>query len=1106
MAEDPLQSLHRLCQVSGSLTDADAVLALKLSVLLQDFQRDRCKRFLREHSDAPVLMSYSVDPTSIALSASHSQSHGCATVRRTGKVLQELLMQRLVLKAHGPSQPTPVMEVGYPIPLSEGKTAKHIFSAAKTFVPMAREEQHHGFVVVHLCADGALLSSLEALMVARRNLYFSEDGQQAAEEDLELAAMQDLFLASPCLAHALQNSLKWAVAPLSTEESMKNLHVVIESLRNSFSLLHSHIYAFLSSCVCFRSRPHDQESARALWAAVGVEADAVSDFADIHPLWDGQRLWVSQELEGSEEALPKLSFLLLKAFRWQRFTQSRFLTLGSSTRALIASLLLGLDELVRITRQDPASSDYHLHGYSQLSSECRQLAMVCAFASFPAEAGLELLLTDDRVALHLDSFRAAMSEEMDWLQQLGLDTWTSLSTAASLQEAGPDNLRHAVMQAALTSMGYIHSNALRLFEQEPWIWSQGNLHDHIHTLKTSSTDGFWHPVSQQLATYLGMGGEERNVLAVLELLQQCSFTTMGVEQQHGSYATVHRLHPEYGLQTLSTRGFLHSCRALLQSSQDAAVVDQLQRLETKLEKKQPNKVGGRSMFLQEMLTKSEARDLHNPSSVQGPGHTVFSLQQAVLQSASQAWKSMPHADKARYDQLALRYSQLQIQLLNDQKEELRQRMALALQRQAGSQQSAAMSRNILSCGRFSEIELERFRRVYHKNKHLLLPFQQKHAELQTTPPLPSELEMEMLHKHWPSKSKSTSEAPPPWLRHVAAQRDYFQDTVFMQSTNTGPVAYLLLFVKRSPVQGVVMQVDIAVSQRCCEGSSHSSGPAYPSFSKWTFKPCFPRKFQLLHEGLFTEGALFFVRNVFWEDGLLHSMDSSEELSLWLHSFRVHASKQHQDTEGKAPKLSHTYQPEAEANPWIKDYLSMPPASSRQQSSQNKGTPATSSRAPVSSMDDAEVDGVWEALAARRAAWKESQGVVQEHFSTQIRGGRWTKLNLGTEADCVAAMAAKGAPSAFCIQFSLARMSSYSFAKYGERAALLMAQEWCRRMEHFYQLYLQGDDAFRFDSTALPSYEPSSEWTAFFAELHAGTATFNRAVAIQGLRPVNPDEA
>ena len=250
----------------------------------------------------------------------------------------------------------------------------------------------------------------------------------------------------------------------------------------------------------------------------------------------------------------------------------------------MCSLLLGLDELVHLTRENPTASDFYLHGYSQLNQACRLLALVCAFASYLAEAGLQILLSDDRLAQQLQDFHAALAEEMDWLQQISLEIWDSLACGAALQLVGSD-IRHTVLQAALTSLGYVYSHASRLFEREPWMWTQGDPDKHIAHLKRAGPEAFWHPVSQQLATYLNMGGDDRNVHAVFKLMGECSFTTMGVEQQHGSYATVHRLHPDYSLQSLSTRGFLHSCRALFQDDEHRQMHERLKQLEGKLERK-----------------------------------------------------------------------------------------------------------------------------------------------------------------------------------------------------------------------------------------------------------------------------------------------------------------------------------------------------------------------------------------------------------------------------------------------------------------------------------------------------------------------------------------
>ena len=225
--------------------------------------------------------------------------------------------------------------------------------------------------------------------------------------------------------------------------------------------------------------------------------------------------------------------------------------------------------------------------------------------------------------------------------------------------------------------------------------------------------------------------------------------------------------------------------------------------------------------------------------------------------------------------------------------------------------------------------MQRFLRVFHKKEHLLSAFRQQHAALQQPPAEPSDLDMELLKKHWPPQGKQNKERPPDWLKSVAVQRDYFKNTVFMQSTSTGPVAWLLLFVMRSPVQAVAMQVQIDVPQPCCCDTGTSSETGSDVFSQWSFIPKTPRKFQLVLDSMFEDAPIFFVEDVFWEHGVLHSLHTAQELSAWLARYSVRTSRESQEREAKAPgRLSHALQPAADEHPWIKEYLQQAASSKR----------------------------------------------------------------------------------------------------------------------------------------------------------------------------------
>ena len=1086
MADSAKGMLDKLLCLGGPLTPEDAQASLKLSLLLYDLQLHLCRQYVQAQSGPPLLISYTVDPTSIALTTSHSAKEQGQSVTRRGKELQELLMQRLVFKSAGTEMPIPKILVGYPLALSRGKTAQHIFSSASAFVPHPRDWHHQGFSIVHICADGALLSALSSLMEARKNLYHSPEGGHVPEDERELADLQSLFVTSPCAAHGIQNSLKWAVAPHCSAETLKALHITIESLRNSFTLLHNHLYTFISTKLVFRSGPHDEEEATRLWAAMGIEADVLSKFAEVHPLWDGQHLWVSSHLDGADDVLAQVSFLMLKAFRWQRFTQTRFLSLGSSTRSLVASLLVGLDALVAITRSDPSASDYHLHGYAGFSGPCRCLAVECALASYPAEASLELLLQDDRLALQVCDHREAMLEEWMWMLSLSSSTWRCIAVSAALPISWSE-MRSRCLQAALTSLGYVYAHVLRLFEQEPWKWTQGDAAKNVLMLQEASEE--WsHPVSQQLQTYLQMGGDGAKVQDLLSLMKECSFSTIGVEQQHGSYAALHRLHPEYGLKTLSTRGYLHSCRGLFARPEPTAAMQRVEQQLEKLERKQPHKVGGRSMFLQDMLVKeSQPVSVDTNLSDEASGSTSAVRQQQRLRQADLLWKTLTAKERQHFDKAATDYSALQRAALEDLKGELQERRRLTKLR---AEQSTAHSetRNMLSSASLTSQEQEQLWQAYEKRLSQTSKFEDRFRGLQEPPSVPSEVELASLKRHWPAKSVSDKVIAPRWLKHVAAQREYFQHAVFLRCAAVGQPAYLLLYAKRSPLQAAVLEILIDDAGPCFLDSDQNTQPGPISFSCWSFRMPEEMRFTLMSASMFEEGPTFFVANVFWDQGRLHSFEQCQEIGTWTIRYGVHISKQHQDDKERKPKVRKELRHHLEDHPWIADYLSTPSSSSSHQTpgSSNPSQAAQSSRLPVAALEDEDVDQIWADLSARRAAWRGQEGEQMLHFTTQIRGGRWTKLNLGTEADCVAASASKGEATRFCLTYSLPRMSSYSFAKYGEPQAMLMAQEWCRRMEHFFGVYLEGGENFKFDPERDPPYQCTPAWTQFVDGLQAGS--------------------
>ena len=151
-------------------------------------------------------------------------------------------------------------------------------------------------------------------------------------------------MGTACADHDAQNALKWGLAPHAAQGDVTNdLHIVIESLRNSFFLIHAHLYEFLM--IYLRYDVHcsdDIEAATIFWQVLGVDADMLDDIVEVNPQWRGGFLYVAGHLERDPCSMEKVSGVLLYIFKWRKFTATRWTTVGASCRSFVASLCVGL--------------------------------------------------------------------------------------------------------------------------------------------------------------------------------------------------------------------------------------------------------------------------------------------------------------------------------------------------------------------------------------------------------------------------------------------------------------------------------------------------------------------------------------------------------------------------------------------------------------------------------------------------------------------------------------------------------------------------------------------------------------------------------------------
>eukprot|EP00971_Amphidinium_carterae_P328608 6460566-Amphidinium_carterae.1 len=109
--------------------------------------------------------------------------------------------------------------------------------------------------------------------------------------------------------------------------------------------------------------------------------------------------------------------------------------------------------------------------------------------------------------------------------------------------------------------------------------------------------------------------------------------------------------------------------------------------------------------------------------------------------------------------------------------------------------------------------------------------------------------------------------------------------------------------------------------------------------------------------------------------------------------------------------------------------------------------STSRRIP-DDYDETRLQDALQEFQRKKMEW-ETTYAQEEHFVMVVKGGRWAQAVLNTNFHLVEAKAKTEDVARWCQMKGFNRLASFTFTKYTERGASLLAQLWCHRMSHYY---------------------------------------------------------
>lgn len=752
--------------------------------------------------NAPLLFTYQSDGTSSLCQSTAQASASDKRALRRGKVLEEFLMERSCVHIVRPSgKIESALLVGEPRSLSQGKKAWNLFAAAAGFFPLVRQLGHQGICVFHFGSGRAMFTALDRLLRQRRQAYYNPEVGPDLGAARDQLFMMDFFVSTGCASHDVSNALKWSFPAASGAETLKDLHIAVESLRNSYRFLHQRLPRFIRESVAFAG-PAPEDDLFNFWRALGIDVDWLDLVASLNPHWCDGQLMVSAAAQDDPLLVEHLSAVILHIWRWRKFSDTRWCGVGVSCRTLVASLVIGVDQVVAAALADPNSSNYHLHGFQRLTPVVRQHAVILGMASWPAEALQLDLLEDDRVALRAVALKEAFSEEMEWLQSVGQLAWARLCAARAVDSSpsplSPSDLRSATVSASHVAAAYTSRKLWRVVDGLLWSLAQGDIKANLMQLKSNGYSGT-EPFTLQLHRLLLGGFSCDRLTEAVEFLRSCPWSTVTVEQAHGSMAVLHRFHPQLTRSVLSHRTVVHQCRAVFHHSQQELRAQKTEKKAAALENKVPSRVGGKGIFWKDMF--------HQIESKLPPGTKMSqSLRQEVVKNHGSLFRNLTTNEQREYERKAAAHAAEKNQQLEARAADLTEQAMIAKRRLSEDLLHAGFT-NRLSDARFSDADLLALGEMLSAPVFTASELKDRRERAQARA-LPPTAEQQTILESCGTGATPAEVAPvPTWVKTMCQNRDAFANCAIGEDRlEVGGCCFLFLYATQKPPEAMFLKL------------------------------------------------------------------------------------------------------------------------------------------------------------------------------------------------------------------------------------------------------------------------------------------------------------
>ena len=226
----------------------------------------------------------------------------------------------------------------------------------------------------------------------------------------------------------------------------------------------------------------DCDDVMCFWIRMGVPADHLDDIVRANPRWNGQALLVSSSVLSESDPIGFVQGIILFIFKFRKFSESRWLQTGVSSRGLAASVSVGLLQVMRMVRADPHNTDDHAHGIEELTIPVMKHACIASLVASVCETAHATALQEERLLRIADDLEQTVLQEVQFLVSTTTYTWTRVHALIGDAAYTVADFRSDCILAGHVSASYIERRVFVQLRGYPWALARGDIGQNLREL------------------------------------------------------------------------------------------------------------------------------------------------------------------------------------------------------------------------------------------------------------------------------------------------------------------------------------------------------------------------------------------------------------------------------------------------------------------------------------------------------------------------------------------------------------------------------------------------------------------------------------------------